>query len=119
MAQETLNVSRSYTIPAGYIKVGNVTQEITLYVSYSNRWDNDPLDISFTPSGNNGNKQNGQAIVISAENYLRIMEDGNDTIYLRYSTGGGIWPTYYLASVSLSKLLDGTAPTLTFTQQQY
>ena len=119
MAQKTLNVSRSYTIPAGNIKVGNVTQEITLYVSYSNRWDNDPLDISFTPSGNNGNKQNGQAIVISAENYLRIMEDGNDTIYLRYSTGGGIWPTYYLASVSLSKLLDGTAQTLTFTQQQY
>lgn len=113
MAQETLNVSRSYTIPAGNIKVGNVTQEITLYVSYSSWWDNDPLDISFTPSGNNNNKQNDKAIVISAENYQRIMADGDDTIYLRYSKG---WSTY-IASVSLSKLLDGTAGTLTFTQQ--
>ena len=114
-AQKALNVSMRYVIPAGNIKVGNVTQEITLYVSEPDWWgNNQSLGISFTPTGNNNNKQNGEAIEISAENYQRIMEDGNDTIYLRYSTS--VW-TYYITSISLSKLLDGTAGTLTFSEQ--
>ncbi|MBR4974920.1 MAG: hypothetical protein IKY60_04975, partial [Bacteroidales bacterium] len=113
----TANIFMGCIIPAGHIQVGNVTQEITLYVSYSDLWNNDPLDISFIPKEINNNRQNEVDIVISAENYQRIMDDGNDTIYLRYSTGSGWGTTYYLASVSLSKLLDGTAGTLTFTEQ--
>lgn len=111
----TANISTGYVIPAGYIKVGSVSQQITLYFDEPG-WmnsNNQSLGISFTPTGSE-NKYNGNAIEISAENYQKIMQDGDDTIYLRYSTG--LW-SYYIASVSLSKLLDGTAGTLTFTEQ--
>ena len=72
---------------------------------------------SFTPAGKGNNRYNNADIEISAEDYQKIMADGNDTIYFRYYKSNGNNKGYYIASGSLSDLLDDNAVTLVFSRR--
>lgn len=116
MAQKTLNVSRSYTIPAGYIRV-SVEYDIYLYASNPGTSNRAQSIGNFKPSNaSDGYRYNGDDIEISAENYQSIIGDGDDTIWFRYYKNTGRNQGYYIASAKLSVLMNGEVTLNNFTR---
>lgn len=115
------SIAFGYVIPAGHIKVGNEYNNIgnvmmfELYTSNpGDSWYGVSSFASFTANKNGSNPED---IIISNEVYSQIK---NDTIYVRYYKSSGFlgWDrTYYVASVSLNALINGTAGNLNFEQQ--
>ena len=93
-------LSRSYTIPARHIQVGNVQYEVYLYASDPGTSNNAQSIAHFTPSGSGNNRYNASEIP-------GIIADVDDLIYFRYSYNNWGGTRYYIATAKLSDLLNG------------
>ena len=110
------SIAFGYVIPAGHIKVGegysvnkigdNTTFE--LYTSDPGKQTNVTPFAAFTA---NRNGSNPDAIVVPNVNI-------DATIYVRYFKKSGSWTTYYVATVNLEALINGTAGSLTNYQRK-
>ena len=102
MAQKTLNVSRSYTIPAGKIYTGENNKIFYIFASDPGTQSNNNGNIgSFTT---NDQGYNNADFVINAAN----VSEGY--VYIRYSVKEWAfmfsYDVYYVAKVSLEELID-------------
>ena len=104
-AEETMEISNNYVIPAKSINVGKASANNRTFTIYSSNSNRDKI-AEFKTTKNNSDS-NPNDIKLTQEQYQAVMNNGG-TIYIKYTSG----KTTYTATANLQTLLNGGTVTL-------
>ena len=105
-AEQTMNISNKYVIPAKSINVGTAYSNKRTFTIYSSSNSSNSIG-SFQTTSNNRTNPNDIVLTLTQAQYQAVMNNGG-TIYIKYTSKGRTYTT----TANLQTLLDGETVTL-------